>query len=95
METKIKIWRMENEDGIGPFRGGNYEVSQILNYDNPECCIDCKHTIQDNEKVGCISLYQLKKWFTNYSILKKNGFKIIRKECNKIVAKGEYQVIFI
>lgn len=96
----MKIWRIENNEGYGPFQGKwdtkNYaEVMDIVNYDLPCATADCLFDIKDGMICGCENLAQLNQWILKdgYKRLKEMGYKIITREVKSILAYGKYQVI--
>ena len=90
----MKVWRIEHmKTKEGPFQGPGL-TSEFLNF-LPGPLTDCNHNIQDGEFVGCLTLHDLILWIADYNSLKKLGYKIVRKNVIKILAVGNYQVIFI
>ena len=96
----MKIWRIENNKGQGPFRGDWYGrpytlIMEVINHDLPETCTDCKFNVRNEMIVGCESLSQLNKWIlpNGYKILKEMGYKITTREIKEILAYGQFQVV--
>lgn len=102
----MKLFRVEDRDGRGPYRPG-LSAKWISDRDHPppffeELGIALGHVrflFGDDEdgKCGCVSLDQLSLWFDRKELrrLKRMGFKVVQVRARRIVAETPTQVVFV
>jgi len=99
----IKVWRVQNDDGRGPYRG-NYNYTQWTdsggwhdeeNHPSPEADLGI-HNSWDGIRFGFIDLEQAQRWFTRSELerLVCQGYHLIELEVDCVVAQSEYQLAF-
>lgn len=98
----IKIWRVEDKDGIGCYQGHLPELERMYkkhNKINPLPFKDkgIRREPRENEICGFINKEQAFKWFNKYELknLKNLGFDLKEIKVAKITAIGERQVLAI
>lgn len=98
----MKIWRVENIDGIGCYRNRN--TKEILHRHitsretpNPYEDIGINRSLKKNEICGFLNIEQARKWFNKIELiaLKKIGYSLKQIEVLKITAIGKTQVLAI
>lgn len=103
----MKIWRVEDIEGLGCYRHEAGEVADYFiekhdkdikgNHPTPELDIGIKRKMKSKEICGFKTLRQAKKWFTreDLTILKHFEFKLKKIKVSKITAIGKRQVLAI
>ncbi len=98
----IKLIRIQDKDGRGPYRPGFSQVwSDPEGPFLPPIFVEFGWDIfksLENRHGGCAfrSMDQLKKWFSRFEIerLLRLGFKIVEMEVDEIIAESENQIVF-
>ena len=98
------IWRVENGNGWGPYRGGvsSIKLQELLDsHDMDEDKHPCPwndsigRPPESNEVCGFNSIKQAKKWFTarELQLLESEGYILKEVEVQEITAIGDKQVL--
>ena len=103
----MKIWRIQNKDGIGPYSVATTEKSPAVNemqnnhnmkldvYPSTYSDIGIKRCPSKRELHGFINESQMRNWFSedDFQVLSEDGFEVVVMD-GEITAVGRNQVLF-
>lgn len=102
----VKIWRVENNDGIGCYTFGHMPFIRRMikrhnknSIYNPLPCEDIgiERDTEENEICGFMDKLQALSWFNRYELknLKVLGFELKEVKVTYITARGQRQVLAV
>lgn len=93
----MKVWRIENEHGRGPFCGrGTEGVDGTLPTPSLDPGFPRDYVINERRDIfGAHTASKLTMWIANPTLLAEDGYKVVLYEVpSSVVVKGTYQAVF-